>query len=156
METIEIRYNQKTVIYRKTTSVLSFMKSFFSLLLLFSAANCWAQVPFPKGFRLVKGEALSGKDDIYTNGRYTFQVSRTRWLDNDDDLRKNGAFLRTKDSLYWHTGKIEDLYFYEVYNGELITLWSAYNDQAFAGYSKWLLSTMRRYHHTATLLFPPR
>jgi hypothetical protein len=105
---------------------------------------------------LVKGEALSGKDDERTNGKYTFQVFRTNWLENDSDLVKTDGFHQTKDSLYWRTGKEDGLYFYEVYNGELVKLYSQYNDKGFSYYSKWLLSIMRKYHNTGMLLFPPR
>ena len=132
------------------------MKPLFCLFLLFYTINTLAQIPFPKGFRLVKGEALSGKDDVRTNGRYTFQVSRTGWLENDEDLVKTQGFHRTKDSLYWSTDKKDGVYFYKVYNGELVEIYSQYNDKEFAYYSKWLLSTMRKYHHSEKLLFPPR
>ena len=114
------------------------MKSLFSLFLFFYAVNALGQIPFPKGFHLVKGDALSGKDDISTNGRYTFQVLRTAWLEHDEDLMKNDGFHQTKDSLFWSTGKSEGVYFYKVYNGELVELYSQYNDKGFSYYSKWL------------------
>jgi len=132
------------------------MKLLFYLLLLFYTANAPGQIPFPKGFQLVKGESSSGKDDIYTNGRYTFQAFRTGWLEHDEDLVKTYGFHQTKDSLFWSTGKSEGFYFYKVYNGDLVQLYSLYNDKGFSDYSKWLLSTMRKYRRSAKFLFPPR
>lgn len=129
---------------------------FCFLILLFSTVDGFAQIAFPKGFRLVKGEALSGEEDSYTDGRYTFQVFRTGWLEADSDLKKTYGYHQTKDSLYWSTGKSEGRYFYKVYNGELVQVCSRYNDSGFSAYSKWLLSTMRKYHHSSVLLFPPR
>ena len=132
------------------------MKPLYLLFFFFFALTAQGQIPFPKGFRLVKGESLSGKDNECTNGRYTFQAFRVGWLDDDTDLVKTYGFHQTKDSLFWSTGKSDGVYFYEVYNGELIKLSSPYNDKGFAHYSKWLLSIMRKYHHSGMLFFPPR
>lgn len=132
------------------------MRSLYFLFSFFCSVHAPGQIPFPKGFRLVKGEAPSGKDDVCTNGRYTFQVFRTGWLENDQDLVKERGFHQTKDSLFWCTGKSEGIYFYEVYNGELVKLYSQYKDNGFSYYSKSLLSTMRKYHNSKKLLFPPR
>lgn len=125
------------------------------LLPFFCSLVATGQVAFPKGFRLVKGQSLSGKDDEYTDGKYTFQVFRTGWLDADTDLRKTDGFQQTKDTLFWRTGKDDGVYFYEVYNGELVRLSAPINDKGFSYYSKWLLSAMRKNHHSGKLLFPP-
>ena len=138
------------------------MKSIFCLILSLYAVNTWGQVPFPKGFRLIKGESLVGSDDAYTNGKYTFIVHTTGWIEDSANYAEVLAesfgfpFRQTKDSLYWGTGKNKNLYSYVVYAGELVELYSEYNDSGFSYYSKWLLSTLRKYRYSKKMLFPPR
>jgi hypothetical protein len=75
-----------------------------------------------------------------------------------ETLGKNFGFPfhRTKDSLFWGTGKGNGVYAYVVFGGELVALYSEYNDRGFSYYSKWHLSTLRKYRYSQKMLFPPR
>ena len=62
-----------------------------------------------------------------------------------------------KDSLLWGTGKIGDVYSYVIIDraGDGVELISYYNDSDFSYYSRWLLSTIRKYHKNGTaIVFP--
>jgi hypothetical protein len=137
----------------------------FSFLLLAGCAS--AQLSFPKGFRLVDGGNLSGQDDVYTNGRYSFQTHQLfreyDYKGNDEGVKKvvrdffKFPFYLTKDSLCWGTGKMEGLYSYVVvtWDREIIELSSPYNDKGFSDYSKWLLTTVRNYRRERKLIMFP-
>ena len=100
------------------------MKFPFSLFLLFYTTSSFAQLSFPKGFKRIKGENLTGIEDIYSNGRYSFQArnlapnNESEW--NDKKFQKflsedfGFPFYQTKDSLLWGTGKVGDYYSYIV------------------------------------------
>src|ERR1043165_1209308 len=130
------------------------MKAAFILGLLCSSFLASAQLSFPKGFRLIKGENLSGEDDVYTNGRYSFQTHKLfrdyDYKGNDEGVKRQASaffgfpFYITKDGLCWGTGKTQNMYSYVVVtkDGEVIELSSPYNDGGFSQYSKWLLSTI--------------
>jgi hypothetical protein len=134
------------------------MKPLFIFVFLFSVVCSSAQLSFPKGFKLIAGENPSGEDDVYTNGRYSFQTHNiTRAYDykvNDEKFKEyvtrdfGFQFYLTKDSLLWGTGKINDTYSYVVISreGSDFELFSTYNDPQFSHYSKWLLATIREYH----------
>jgi hypothetical protein len=143
------------------------MKAIFIFSFLFSTFIASAQLSFPKGFYLIKGENLSGQDDVYTNGRYSFQTHDLfrdyEYHGNDEGVKKYAsAFFRfpfyiTKDSLCWGSGKSRNIYAYVVVtkHGEVIELSSSYNDKGFAEYSKWLLSTIRTYYKKGKLIMFP-
>jgi hypothetical protein len=59
------------------------MKFVFGFFLLFNTINTSAQLSFPKGFKRIKGERGSGLDDVYSNGRYSFQFHRESFFDDD-------------------------------------------------------------------------
>ena len=146
------------------------MKVIFVFCFLFSTFFTSAQLFFPKGFQLVQGENLSGEDDIYTNGRYSFQTHQLfraydNYIGNDENFRKYVSealgvhFYQTKDGLLWGTGRVKSVYSYIIvtWNGEAIELFSAHNDKEFSQYSKWLLNTLRSYHQKGkTVMFPMR
>ncbi|WP_146616153.1 hypothetical protein [Chitinophaga dinghuensis] len=146
------------------------MKYLFSFLLLICVTTTYGQISFPKGFKLIKGDNLMGEDDRYSNGKDVFQThlfwrSYDNYTWNDDnvklDISKGYGFpmYRTTDSLLWGTGKTDELYFYVVvdWNGEIFELFSRENDADFAGYSKWLITSMREYRKKGkTFLFPRR
>ncbi|WP_440135669.1 hypothetical protein [Chitinophaga sancti] len=118
-----------------------------------------AQAVFPAGFKLIKGDNLSGEDDMYTNVKDVFRI-HTYWRSyegdytwNDENYRKfmsesvGYPMYRTKDSLLWGTGKLDGFYSYTVvdWSGEIFELYSKENDADFATYSKWLISSIREY-----------
>ena len=150
------------------------MKLCLAFILLFCAIAGSAQIVFPKGFRRIAGERGSGLDDVYTNGRYSFQFYREsffydmaegsdgyKW--NDERFRGyvSGGFgfpfVTTKDSLLVGTGKIDDHYSYIVvgWGGEAYELTSDNNDAGFSTYSIWLITTMREYRRTGKLFMWP-
>src|SRR5689334_14473068 len=122
------------------------MKALFFAFIFLSAGNILGQIPFPKGFRLVKGESTVGLDDVYTNGKYVFQTHRTgAYPDSNITKALNESFgfqfHQTKDSILWGTGRVNNGFSYVVFGGELIELSSPKNDSGFSYYSKWLLLT---------------
>ena len=145
------------------------MKIFFSLLLLFCAISTSAQLSFPQGFKQIMGENGTGIEDVYTNGRYSF-LTRRQPVSYDDSVWNNTKFqqqyfsavfgfpfYRTKDSLWWGTGKVGNFYSYVVADrgGSPIELTSMYNDSGFSYYSKWLLSTIREYRRKGKIIMFP-
>ncbi|MEI9934149.1 MAG: hypothetical protein WDM71_04720 [Ferruginibacter sp.] len=129
-----------------------------AILFVFLSSSSFSQLQFPKDFKLIKGDNGAGDDDIYTNGRYSFDTHKLfREYDNykgNDDSVKNYMseffgfpFHLTKDGLCWGTGKYEGSYSYVVVTSgaELFELYSKYNDTGFSFYSGWLLSTIREY-----------
>lgn len=135
------------------------MKFFVSFLFLLYAATALGQASFPKGFKLIKGEHPIGEDDMYSNGKDAFQMHFfSRAYENDYSWNDDGykqfmtesfgfPMYRTKDSLLWGTGKINNYYSYVVvdWHGEIFELFSDYNDADFSFYSNWLLSSIREY-----------
>lgn len=135
------------------------MKYLFSILFLLCTMSALGQAAFPKGFKLIEGDNLTGEDDRYSNGRDVFQMHMYfrsydgdfKW--NDDKYKQYVAegigyqLYRTTDSLLWGTGKIDDYYSYVVvdWHGEVFELFSKYNDADFSYYSKWLISSIREY-----------
>ena len=143
------------------------MKSIFLFYFFLVAISASAQLSFPKGFRLIDGGNLSGQDDVYTNGRYSFQTHNLfidyDYQGNDEGVKKkaseffNFPFYLTKDSLCWGTGNNEGFYSYVVvaWGGYVIELSSPYNDKGFSDYSRWLLSTVRYYRKKGRLIMFP-
>ncbi|MFI5155927.1 MAG: hypothetical protein ACHQEM_07060 [Chitinophagales bacterium] len=135
--------------------------------LLFIMIQTYSQLKFPKGFQLVDGENLSGQDDIYTNGKYSFQSHQffrdyDFWGNNDSVKAYMTGILGfpfhlTKDSLYWGTGKIQGFYSYVVvsWDADVFELFSKYDDSGFSYYSGWLISTMRKYKKQGKLIMFP-
>jgi len=140
------------------------MKFCLAFVLLLCTIAGSAQIVFPEGFRQIKDDNGSGIYDVYTNGRYSFQLHREsffyeeqegadahKW--NDERFRKyvggdfGFPFLTTKDSLLVGTGKINDHYSYIVvdWDGAAYELTSLHNDAGFSRYSEWLITTMREY-----------
>jgi len=68
------------------------MKYFFGLFLLLYTVTTLGQVSFPAGFRLVKGSNPLGEDDMYTNGKYSFQ---------------SHLFFRSYDEYSWNDEKFK-------------------------------------------------
>jgi len=135
------------------------MKYLFSFLFLLHTMSTLGQAIFPKGFKLIEGDNLTGEDDRYSNGKDVFQIHmyfRTYDGDyngNDDKYKQHIAerigyqMYRTSDSLLWGTGKIGEYYSYVVvdWHGEVFELFSKCNDADFSYYSKWLISSIREY-----------
>lgn len=150
------------------------IKYCLAFVLLFSAIAASAQIVFPKGFKQIKGERGSGLDDVYTNGKYSFQLHRESFfydmMDgsdgykcNDERFRKYVSgqfgfpFLTTKDSLLVGTGKLNDHYSYIVagWGGDAVELMSYNNDAGFSRYSIWLLTSIREYRKKGkAFMFP--
>lgn len=135
------------------------MKYLFSFLFLFCTMTTVGQTIFPKGFKLIKGDNLSGDDDRYSNGKDVFQM-HFYWRAYEGNYTWNDAkykkfmsesvgypMYQTKDSLLWGTGNVSGFYSYTVvdWSGEIYELYSKENDADFATYSKWLISTIREY-----------
>jgi hypothetical protein len=127
-----------------------------------------AQLSFPKGFKRVKGENLTGVDDVYSNGRYSFQTHRVsvaydQYTGNDEAFSRYVStdfgfpFHRTKDGLLWGTGKSGGFYSYIVvdWSGDAFELFSKYDDEGFSFYSRWLLSTIRGMHREGKMIIFP-
>lgn len=146
------------------------MKYFFSFLLLLYTMHTLGQASFPKGFKLIEGDNLTGEDDRYSNGKDVFQMHMYfRSYDgdyswNDDKYKQHIAegigypLYRTMDSLLWGTGKINGFYSYMVvdWNGEVFELFSKYNDADFSYYSKWLIASIREYRKRGKMFMFPR
>jgi hypothetical protein len=130
--------------------------SLTAIFILFSTA-AFSQIQFPKGFKLIKGENDAARDDIYTDGIHAFDTHQVfvdfSFTRNNDSSVKYVSdyfgfpFHLTKDSLCWGTGIRQGFYLYVVitWGGENIELYSKYNDDKFAYYSKWLITTIRNY-----------
>jgi hypothetical protein len=144
------------------------MKLFFTFSLILITYCASAQLSFPKGFELIKGENLTGEDDVYSNGKYSFLVHEVfraydSYKDNDERFAKfvgnsfGFRFYLTKDGLCRGTGKVKGIYSYVVvtWDGVAIELSSVYKDTDFSNYSKWLLSTVRKYRKEGKpIMFP--
>jgi hypothetical protein len=133
------------------------MRIILTVLLISLSCSVFSQLKFPKEFKLVEGENGSGRDDIYTTGRYSFDYHNVfvdyDYKKNDDSVRKflstsfGFPFHLTKDGLCWGTGMDNGFYSYIIItdSGNDIELYSKYNDSLFSYYSTWLLTTVRAY-----------
>ncbi|MBC9913849.1 hypothetical protein [Chitinophaga varians] len=135
------------------------MRYMFTFLVLLCTMSALGQAVFPKGFKLIKADNLTGSDDRYSNGKEVFQMHMYfrsydgdyNW--NDDKYKQHIAestgypMYRTKDSLLWGTGKVDGYYSYTVidWHGETFELFSQNNDAGFSYYSKWLIEAIRDY-----------
>lgn len=112
-----------------------------------------AQIKLPKGFHCVLGENHAN-ESFFTDGTYSF--SSYPWGHDGiygqeviDLLEKNYSnrikFSKTKDGLYWATGKVGDFYIYTIIANQALqfTLRSKTNDTEFSNYSTWLLQEIR-------------
>jgi hypothetical protein len=144
------------------------MRTTITILYLLLSTCAFSQLKFPKEFKLIKGDNGTGADDIYTNGKYYFDCHNLFNGGSDFDYKNNDnatknyiadffgfPFHITKDSLYWGSGKYQNYYSYVVVTeGEVLELYSKYNDSRFSYYSTWLLSAVRKDRHNA--FFPMR
>jgi len=147
----------------------SSMRLLLAFLLIIICNSAYSQIRFPKNFKLIKGDNGIGSDDVYTDSKYSFDTYNFfnegidfEFKNNDDSTKKylrgicGFTFHITKDSLYWGTG-IYQPGFYSyiiVVDGEVLELYSKYNDAGFSYYSKWLLSAIRKDRSNA--FFPMR
>lgn len=144
--------NARNVILQKY--LISIVPIIFLILFSFPV---YSQIKFPKEFKLIKGERGSGADDEYTTGNYTFDTNMMfvsyEGSQKSDSIKKylissyNFPFQITRDGIFWGTGKSEGFYFYVVVTPQkhLIELYSRIDDNGFANYSTWLLTTVRSY-----------
>ena len=120
-------------------------------LLNISYLNSKAQIKLPKGFNCRIGVT---KQIYYSDGKYSFKekawgqeglngLELIKFLESNYDNKIK--FNRTKDNLYWATGKIGDTYFYTVVVDEVFeySLTSKLNGTQFSNYSTWLLQQIR-------------
>ena len=134
------------------------MRLLFLLISISFSPTVFSQLKFPDGFKLVKGENGSGRDDYFTNGKYGFTTTNFfadhDYKMNDDSVKKfissafGFPFKTTKDGFYWGTGSQDGFYEYVLIAppyGEVYELSSKYNGQGFSKYSIWLLNTIREY-----------
>ncbi len=143
------------------------MRILLSAIFIFISTIAFSQIRFPKNFKLIKGDNGSGRDDIYTDGKYSFDTHQLftdfEFKIGNDSTRKYASdffgfpFHLTKDSLYLGTGIREGFYTYVVitWSGENIELYSKYYDSTFAYYSMWLISTIREYRKEGKVAFFP-
>lgn len=146
------------------------MKYFFCFLCLLCTLTTVGQISFPRGFKLIQGDNISGEFDKYSDGKDVFEAhllfrpyGDCTW--NDDRFKQyvtdafGFPFYRTQDSLLWGTGKVNGYYSYVVVNwgGEATELSSRVNDADFAYYSKWLINAIREYRKKGKMfIFPGR
>lgn len=129
-------------------------QSILTALILFIFSNViFAQVKLPKGFRCVLGENHIN-ESYFTDGTYTFysypwgheglygqEVTKTI----EENYNHRLKFKKTKDGIYWTTGKVNGRYVYTLLvNGALqYTLSSKIKGAQFSNYSTWLLQQIR-------------
>jgi len=140
------------------------MKELFCISLL-SILNfvCWGQIKLPAEFHCVLGEGHPN-ESYFTNGKITFKtypwghegLAGIEVVDNIQDIyNQKIKFQRTKDYLYWATGKADGKYIYIVLADEAIqfTVKSDVNDKVFSDYCVWLLKEIRREMKTTKELY---
>jgi hypothetical protein len=129
----------------------------------------FGQIRFPKSFKRISGELGSGRADQFINGKYIFDTNMLLIAgevpDNLDSVKKylskvyGFPFSITKDNICWGTGLFEGDYYYVTVDKSmsLIELYAPKNDQAFSSWSKWLLTTIRKYQRQGKVTgFPLR
>jgi len=105
------------------------MKLIFSiglLLFFFFSRDCSAQIKLPKGFNCVLG-INHANESYFTNGEFNFKTYpwghegiAGKEVTNliEDNFNHKIKFLKTKDNLYWASGKIDNVYLYIVIANE--------------------------------------
>jgi hypothetical protein len=87
------------------------MRILLPAIFLFISTIAFSQIRFPKNFKLIRGENGTGIDDIYTDGKYSFDTHNV-FMDfdfnknNDSSIKYISGFFEfpfqlTKDSLFW-------------------------------------------------------
>jgi hypothetical protein len=115
--------------------------------------DCFSQITLPKGFHCVLG-INHANESYFTNGVFTFKTYpwghegiAGKEVANllEDNYSHKIKFQKTKDNLYWATGKVDDAYLYIVIASENLqyTLSSKMNSSEFSDYSAWLLKQIR-------------
>lgn len=130
-------------------------KNFLSLILILTIAVTYAdaQIKLPKGFNCILGENHIN-ESYFTDGTFSFLsypwghegISGQDVVDViEDNYNHQIKFQRTKDNLYWATGKVDGKYVYIVVaEGSLqFTLRSKINGSQFSNYSTWMLQQIR-------------
>lgn len=115
------------------------------------SSNC--QIKLPKGFKCILGENHPN-ESYFTDGQFSFHTYP--WghdgLEGEKSIEvieenydHKIKFNKTKDNLFWATGKIDGLYMYIIITKELFqfTLHSDNNGPQFSYYSKWMLQQIR-------------
>lgn len=125
------------------------MKWIFVLLssfVSFSHSLC-AQVILPNNYTCILSE-VPGRGYGLTNGQFTFYIdAKSRDFNsskNENDFLKR--YIKTKDNLFYSTGKRSDLFFYEIVIPELffvLSLTSTTKNNLFRSYSSQLLKAVR-------------
>ena len=130
---------------------------FFMLLatmLLFAATKGHSQIVLAKGFQCNTSEDHY-RFDFFTDG--TFKFHSDAWGREVDDPAALKAytesnfeyklkFSKTKDNLYWGTGRYNGQYFYVIIVPESLVTVSvspAVNNTQFSNHSSWLLQQVR-------------
>ena len=119
--------------------------------LISETSNC--QIKLPKGFRCILGENHPN-ESYFTDGQFSFLtypwghdgLSGKEVIDAIEDIYNHKIkFNKTRDNLYWATGKIDQnfVYIIVVEQSFQFTLSSDNNGPQFSYYSKWLLQQIR-------------
>ncbi len=121
--------------------------AFFALVSYVSVA----QIKLPVGFHCILG-VNHPNESYFTNGNTTFKTypwghEGISGLEVVNVLQTEQLkFQKTKDNLYWATGKVEGKYIYIVLADGMIqfTVTSNKNDNTFSDYCTWMLKEIRR------------
>lgn len=137
-------YNSKNIMNKKIIPFIILITGFL---------NASSQIKLPKGFNCIPGENFA-KESYFSDGKYAFKqkawgqeglngLELINFLESNSD--KKLKFNRTKDNLYWATGKLGDIYFYTVLVDEVFeySLTSKLNGSQFSNYSTWMLQQIR-------------
>ena len=123
------------------------------LVLIVTYKTSICQIKLPKGFKCSLG-INHPNESYFTDGSFTFQAypwghDGIQGQDVIDVIEENYShkikFKKTKDNLYWATGKIDNLYVYVIVVDESfqLTLSSHKNNSQFSNYSTWMLQQIR-------------
>jgi len=126
---------------------------FISILILASKEGN-SQIPLAKGFQCNISEDHY-RFDFFTDGTFKFHAEAWgREVDEpaamkefiESNFENKIKFNKTKDNLYWGTGRINGQYFYVIIVPEslvTVSVSSVVNNTQFSNYSSWLLQQFR-------------
>lgn len=129
-------------------------KIFLTLLILtIIFTKSYTQIKLPKGFNCVFGENNINEsyftDETFSFNDYAWGHEGLYGQDVVDAIEERYnqqlKFKRTKDNLYWATGKVDGIYIYIILvdNALEYKLSSKMNGVQFSKYSTWLLQQIR-------------
>ena len=140
---------------KKSKNYFILITFFFFSIILFSTKTLFAQVLLPNDYKCFFSEVIYRGSGL-TNRNITFYQESMREEDPEDYANGNNYKI-TKDKIYYKTGLVDEVYFYEIFLPESSTIISVKSNkefyELFCAYSTQLMAAVRKHRKFGTDYF---